>query len=56
MIANLKNNYQRIIQKKPSKMIGIVALQRKLLILIYTLWKKDEPYDELYYKISREGS
>lgn len=35
-------------------MIAIVALQRKLLILIYTLWKKDEGYDELYYKTSRE--
>ena len=24
------------------------------MILIYTLWKKDEPYDELYYKTSGE--
>lgn len=49
--TNLKNNYQRIIKTKPAKMIGIVAIQRKLLILIYTLWKKNEAYDEIYYKI-----
>ncbi|MDA0881805.1 MAG: IS110 family transposase [Bacteroidetes bacterium] len=40
----LKEQYLRIIQKKPSKMIGQVAIQRKLLVLIYTLWKKDECY------------
>jgi len=42
---NLKQNYLRIIQAKSSKMIGQVAIQRKLLILIYTLWKKNEIYD-----------
>lgn len=31
----------RIIIKKPSKMIGQVAIQRKLLVLIYTLWKNN---------------
>ena len=41
---DLKNAYLRIIQKKPSKMIGQVAIQRKLLILIYTLWKKDQEF------------
>jgi len=33
-----------IIARKPSKMIGVVAIQRKLLILIYTLWNKNEHY------------
>lgn len=47
---NLKQNYLRIIQKKPSKMIGQVAIQRKLLTLIYALWKKDEVYIEEYTK------
>jgi len=42
---NLKKTYLRIIEKKPSKMIGQIAIQRKLLLLIYTLWKKDENYD-----------
>lgn len=48
---NLKQNYLRIIQKKSSKMIGQVAIQRKLLALIYTLWKKNEIYIEDYTKI-----
>ncbi|MEP4909266.1 MAG: hypothetical protein ABJL44_03325 [Algibacter sp.] len=32
-------------------MIGQVAIQRKLLALIYTLWKKDEIYNKDYAKI-----
>lgn len=47
---NLKQNYLRIIKKKSSKMIGQVAIQRKLLILIYTLWRKDEIYNINYSK------
>ena len=45
---NLKQNYLRIVKTKPSKMIGQVAIQRKLLLLIYTLWKKNEIYDAEY--------
>jgi Transposase and inactivated derivatives len=42
----LQNIYQRILEKNPKvKMIGAVAVQRKLLVLIYTLYKKNEPYD-----------
>lgn len=42
----LQNLYQRIHEKNPKvKMIGAVAVQRKLLVLIYTLYKKNEPYD-----------
>lgn len=47
---NLKNTYLRINEKKPSKMIGATALQRKILILIYTLWKNDTVYDEAFEK------
>ena len=32
-------------ENKPSKMIGQVAVQRKLLALVYTLWKNNEIYD-----------
>lgn len=46
----LKQNYIRIIQKKSSKMIGQVAIQRKLLLLLYTLWKKDQVFDENFGK------
>lgn len=42
----LKEDYQRINLGKPSKMIGLTALQRKILLLIFTLWKNDEVYRE----------
>lgn len=38
--------YERVKERNPKiKMIGGVAVQRKLLVLIYTLYKKNEPYD-----------
>jgi transposase len=40
----LKEDYQRIIAHKSHKKIGITALQRKLLLLMYTLWKKNETF------------
>jgi len=46
----LRAAYLRIIQNKPSKMVGQVAIQRKLLALIYTLWKNDSQYIEGYKK------
>lgn len=45
---NLRNTYVNIITRKVSKMIGVVAVQRKLLILIYTLWNKNEHYIDGY--------
>ena len=44
----LKATYLRIVQRKPSKMIAQVAIQRKILALIYTLWKNDSEYIEDY--------
>lgn len=42
----LQELYERIHEKNPKvKMIGAVAVQRKLLVLIYTLYKKNEAYD-----------
>ena len=40
----LQNLYHRIMDKGTIKMKGYVAVQRKLLVLIYTLWKKNEAY------------
>jgi len=40
--------YERISQRKSSNLIAITALERKLLILIYALWKKNEYYDPNY--------
>ncbi len=31
-------------------MKGVVAIERKLLVLIYTLWKSNEKYDPESYK------
>jgi transposase len=42
----LKEDYQRINLGKASKMVGVTALQRKILLLIYTLWKNNEIYNE----------
>lgn len=38
--------YQRLVEKKGVKMVAAVAVQRKLLALIYTLWKKQQLFDE----------
>lgn len=53
---DLKNIYVRIIQKKPSKMVGQVAVQRKLLVLIYTLWKNDTEYIPGYAEKKKKES
>ena len=41
----LKENYNRIIEKKQFKKIGLIAIERKLLLLIYSIWKSEEQYD-----------
>ena len=33
-------------------MIGQVAIQRKILLLLYTLWKTDSAYVEGYKKVA----
>jgi transposase len=46
-----QNLYDRIHQRNPKiKMIAFVAVQRKLLTLIYTLYKKNEPYNAEFFK------
>lgn len=40
-----KNQFIRIVSKTGIKMKGVVAVQRKLLVLIYTLWKNKTEYD-----------
>jgi len=39
-----KNLYERVYDKTGIKMKGIVAVQKKLLLTIYYLWKKNEPF------------
>lgn len=45
---NLKLFYQRLVIRKNSKKIAVIAVLRKLLCLIYTIWKKNEFYDAQY--------
>jgi len=40
--------YERIYERSKIKMKGYVAIQKKLLTLIYVLWKKDEAFDPDY--------
>jgi transposase len=40
--------YERIMSRHTKKMVAYVAIQRKLLALIYALWKKNEAYDPDY--------
>ncbi|PKQ60150.1 IS110 family transposase [Labilibaculum manganireducens] len=41
---DLKTFYNRINEGRSVKKQGLIAVMRKLLILIYTLWKKNEAY------------
>jgi transposase len=41
--------FDRLQGKGKKRMLAYVAVQKKLLILIYTLWKKDEPWQEHKY-------
>lgn len=45
-----KATYNRIKEHKEHKMVAVVAVQRKLLGLIYTLWKNDSIYIEDHQK------
>ena len=40
--------FTRVFERTKIKMKGYVAVQRKLLVLIYTLYKKNQPYDPKY--------
>ena len=41
--------YTRLYERSKVKMKAYVAVQKKLLILIYTLWKKDVAFDAAYH-------
>ena len=46
-VNQLAEFYGRINEKNKCKKIGLIGVSRKLLILVYTLWKTDE-----YYKVT----
>jgi transposase len=43
-----KVKFTRLVQKHGIKMKAAVAVQRKILVTMFTLWKKDEFYDPQY--------
>ena len=49
---NLKTFYERVIKGQAVKKQGVIAVMRKLLILIYTLWNKNEEYIEDYILVN----
>ncbi|MBK9212745.1 MAG: hypothetical protein IPO14_07290 [Saprospiraceae bacterium] len=46
--------YTRVFEKTGIKMKGIVAVQKKLLLMIYYIWKKDLIYDINFSNIQKE--
>lgn len=48
-----KEVYSRIVSKKGIKMKGLVAVQRKLLELIYVIYKTKEPFNKNYEQEKR---
>lgn len=49
-----KDLYKRIVSKSGIKMKAAVAVQRKMLVLMYVLWKKDEMFNPEYHLIKKE--
>lgn len=44
----LKTFYLRLVRTKANKKVALLAVARKILCLIYILWKKNVPYDPNY--------
>ena len=44
-VGNFKSFFERVLSKHNQKMKAYVAVQKKLLVIIYTLWKRNEAFD-----------
>ena len=44
-VGNFKIFFERILENHHQKMKAYVAVQKKLLVLIYTLWRKNEEFN-----------
>lgn len=53
---SLKPFYDRLKPNKQKPLIALVAVQRKLLLLMYSLWKNETYYDDQYEIKKRQGS
>lgn len=47
---DMKVFYTRLAERKPAKKIGIIAVARKLLVLMYILWKNDTEFEPVNLK------
>ncbi len=45
---SMKSFYRNLSERKPAKKIAVTAVARKLLCLIYVLWKKEEEFNINY--------
>ena len=45
---SMKSFYRNLTERKPAKKIAVTAVARKLLCLIYVLWKKEEEFNINY--------
>jgi transposase len=48
-VAPFVGLFNRLFERTKVKMKAYVAIQRKLLVLIYTLWKRNEPFQKNYH-------
>jgi hypothetical protein len=46
----MKELYQRLIAKGKNKKLALIAVARKLLLLIYALWKNGSSYSPDYWR------
>ncbi len=44
-----QKSFLRPLARPPSGKPGVIAVMRKLLLLCYSLWKNDRPYDPLFH-------
>lgn len=52
--GNFRQFFERLLSRQNQKMKAYVAVQKKLLVLIYTLWQKNEPFCPCIIKASRD--
>lgn len=50
------NLYERLYEKSKIKMKAYTAVQKKLLVLIYVLWKKEQDFDPGYNQITSKDA
>ena len=49
MDYKMKEVFARLVSKGKNKKAAIIAIARKLLVLIYTLWKNDSVFIQDYH-------